>query len=263
MGGYGGSSGKGKNKTYYDQNNGHTDTSTGVGNFKVEIGLEGAMTEVSIADKTAFKFADALPEVVDIEARRVNRLLNAHVLWLIVHQLVFERVVSNVACDRLDEPARDADPVVVALLPDCRKAKLPTGKSRRIRLELAHRRAKHLQRLRKAGRYTEIHVEMVWHQHVFEKRDPRIEARDSLNALENLAAEVVQHDDGVGNAPEKRTTWLCGHRYEKRRSPRIVIAAESAVVSDLLPHAAQYTIFRLCPPEHRRRSLPKPPSCFM
>ena len=51
-----------QNKGYYDQNNGHTDTSTGVGNFKVEIGLEGAMTEVSIADKTAFKFADALPE---------------------------------------------------------------------------------------------------------------------------------------------------------------------------------------------------------
>ena len=51
-----------QNKGYYDQNNGHTDTSTGVGNFKVEIGLENAMTEVSIADKTSFKFADALPE---------------------------------------------------------------------------------------------------------------------------------------------------------------------------------------------------------
>lgn len=51
-----------QNKGYYDQNNGHTDSATGVGNFKVEIGLEGAMTEVSIADKTSFKFADALPE---------------------------------------------------------------------------------------------------------------------------------------------------------------------------------------------------------
>ncbi len=56
------SSNNNQEKGYYDQNNGHTDTSTGVGNFKVEIGLEGAMTEVSIADKTAFKFADALPE---------------------------------------------------------------------------------------------------------------------------------------------------------------------------------------------------------
>ena len=51
-----------QNKGYYDENNGHTDSSTGVGNFKVEIGLEGAMTEVSIADKTSFKFADALPQ---------------------------------------------------------------------------------------------------------------------------------------------------------------------------------------------------------
>ena len=62
--------------------------------------------------------ADALPEVVDIEARRVNRLLNAHVLWLIVHQLVFERVISDISRHSLDEPPRNADAVVVALLPD-------------------------------------------------------------------------------------------------------------------------------------------------
>ena len=51
-----------QNKGYYDANNGHTDSTAGVGNFKVEIGLEGAMNEVSIADKTSFKFGDVLPK---------------------------------------------------------------------------------------------------------------------------------------------------------------------------------------------------------
>ena len=47
---------------YFSNNNGHTDEANGIGNFKLEIGLEGDMKEVSIADKTSFKFGDALPQ---------------------------------------------------------------------------------------------------------------------------------------------------------------------------------------------------------
>lgn len=51
-----------QNKTYYSQNSGNTDEAAGVGNFKLEVGLEGAMQEVSIADKTTVTFGDMLPE---------------------------------------------------------------------------------------------------------------------------------------------------------------------------------------------------------
>ena len=51
-----------QNKTYYSQNSGKTDEANGIGNFKLEIGLEGAMQEVSIADKTEVTFGDMLPE---------------------------------------------------------------------------------------------------------------------------------------------------------------------------------------------------------
>ena len=49
-------------KTYYSQNKGNTDETAGIGNFKLEIGLEGALQEVSIADKTTVTFGDMLPE---------------------------------------------------------------------------------------------------------------------------------------------------------------------------------------------------------
>ena len=51
-----------QNKTYYSQNSGNTDESAGIGNFKCEVGLEGALQEVSIADKTSVTFGDMLPE---------------------------------------------------------------------------------------------------------------------------------------------------------------------------------------------------------
>ena len=51
-----------QNKTYYSQNSGNTDEAAGIGNFKLEIGLEGALQEVSIADKTTVTFGDMLPE---------------------------------------------------------------------------------------------------------------------------------------------------------------------------------------------------------
>lgn len=51
-----------QNKTYYSENSGNTDAAAGIGNFKLEIGLEGALKEVSIADKTEVTFGDMLPE---------------------------------------------------------------------------------------------------------------------------------------------------------------------------------------------------------
>ena len=53
-------------KTYYDQNNGHTDASTKTGNFKLEVGPKGGtLTNVELPDNTGLKFNDMLPETVN------------------------------------------------------------------------------------------------------------------------------------------------------------------------------------------------------
>ena len=49
-------------KTYYSQNKGNTDEAAGIGNFKLEIGLEGDLKEVSIADKVGVTFGSMLPK---------------------------------------------------------------------------------------------------------------------------------------------------------------------------------------------------------
>ena len=54
-----------QNKTYYDQNNGHTDASTKQGNFKLEVGPdEEHLTNVELPDNTSLKFSDMLPKDV-------------------------------------------------------------------------------------------------------------------------------------------------------------------------------------------------------
>ena len=52
-----------QNKTYYSQNNGHTDSSTKTGNFKLEVGADAEhLVNVELPDNTALTFADMLPE---------------------------------------------------------------------------------------------------------------------------------------------------------------------------------------------------------
>ena len=54
-----------QNKTYYSANNGHTDSATKTGNFKLEVGPDADhLTNVELPDNTALKFADMLPETI-------------------------------------------------------------------------------------------------------------------------------------------------------------------------------------------------------
>lgn len=53
-------------KTYYAENNGHTDASTKTGNFKLEVGPKGGtLANVDLPDNTDLKFSDMLPETVN------------------------------------------------------------------------------------------------------------------------------------------------------------------------------------------------------
>ena len=57
-----------QNKTYYSQNNSHTDVSTKTGNFKLEAGPDADhLTNVELPDNTDLKFADMLPETIGFE----------------------------------------------------------------------------------------------------------------------------------------------------------------------------------------------------
>ena len=52
-------------KTYYSQNNGHTDAATKTGNFKLEVGPADSLVNVELPDNTALKFNDMLPKTVN------------------------------------------------------------------------------------------------------------------------------------------------------------------------------------------------------
>ena len=53
-----------QNKTYYSQNNGHTNESEKKGNFKLEVGPADNLAEVELPENTKLKFGDMLPETV-------------------------------------------------------------------------------------------------------------------------------------------------------------------------------------------------------